>query len=106
MACGCVTIGTEGEGIADLIVSGENGFLVPPDDPDAIARTIEWCLSHPEEAGAIAERGRRDAGGLTWEKNAAEYMRLFGELQYGRKNTDRADPVDPSAVGVFHDPGL
>ena len=80
MACGCVTIGTEGEGIADLIASGKNGFLVPPDDPEAIARTIEWCLEHPEETSAIAERGREDAMSLTWEKNAGRYINLFKEL--------------------------
>lgn len=80
MANGCITIGTEGEGIADLIVSGENGFLVPPDDPDAIVRVIDWCIAHPEEAAVIAERGRRDALALTWEKNAKEYTTLFKEL--------------------------
>lgn len=80
MASGCVTIGTEGEGIADLIVSGENGFLVPPDDPDAIVQVVEWCLEHPDEASAIAERGRRDAINLTWEKNALQYLKMFKEL--------------------------
>lgn len=81
MACGCVTVGTEGEGIADLIVSGENGFLVPPDDPDAIVRVVEWCLEHPAEADAVAERGRQAALDLTWEKNAKQYLKLFEELQ-------------------------
>lgn len=80
MASGCVTIGTEGEGIADLIVSGKNGFLVPPDDPEAIVQAIEWCLEHPEEADAIAEQGRKDALGLTWKKNARQYVTLFKEL--------------------------
>lgn len=80
MACGCVTIGTEGEGIADLIVSGENGFLVPPDDPDAIVRTVKWCLEHPDEASAIAERGRQAVLGLAWEENAGHYINLFKEL--------------------------
>lgn len=80
MACGCVTIGTEGEGVADLIVSGENGFLVPPDDPDAIVRAVEWCLSHPEETAAIAEKGRLTVQGLTWEENAGRYINLFKEL--------------------------
>lgn len=84
MSMGCVTIGTEGQGIADLIVSGENGFLVPPDDPEAIARVISWCVEHPEEADQIAERGRRDALGLTWDKNAEQYIRLFEELTAGR----------------------
>lgn len=80
MASGCVTIGTEGEGIADVIDSGENGFLIPPDDPDAIVRVVEWCLEHPDKASAIAERGRQDALGLTWEKNALQYVKVFEEL--------------------------
>ena len=80
MAAGCVTIGTEGEGIADLIRSGENGFLVPPDDPDAIVEVIERCLRAPEEAAAIAERGRRAARTLTWEHNAKQYIGLFERL--------------------------
>lgn len=80
MASGCITIGTEGEGIADLIVSGENGFLVPPDDPEAIVRTVEWCLKHPGEAATVAEKGRQDALKLTWEKNASQYVNLFREL--------------------------
>lgn len=81
MSMGCIAIGTEGQGIADLIVSGENGFLVPPDDPEAIVRVISWCAEHPEEADAIAERGRRDALGLTWDKNAAQYIKLFEGMQ-------------------------
>jgi len=81
MAGGCVTIGTEGEGIAGLIVSGENGFLVPPDDPEAIVGIVERCLENPDAAEAIAERGRRDARGLTWERNARQYLELFEEVR-------------------------
>lgn len=80
MANGCITIGTEGEGISDLIISGENGFLVPPNDPDAIVRVIEWCFKHPEEASAIAERGRQTALSLTWEINAEEHIKLFQSM--------------------------
>lgn len=77
MACGCVTIGTEREGIADLIVSGENGFLVPSDDPEAIVATVEACLRDPEKTAALSVRGRQAAKGLSWEQNAGEYIRLF-----------------------------
>lgn len=80
MASGCITIGTEGEGIADLIENGKNGFLVPPEDPEAIARVVEWCLEHPEESEAVAQQGRRDALSLTWERNAAQYIDLFGRM--------------------------
>lgn len=80
MASGCVTIGTKGEGIDGFIRDGENGFLVPPDDPDAIVDVIDWCLSHPAEADAIAQRGKADALALTWGRNAEQYIKLFEEL--------------------------
>ena len=80
MASACITIGTEEEGIADVITSGENGFLVPPDDSDAIVRIVEWCLMHSEEAIKIAAHGRTDATELTWERNAQKYVQLFEKL--------------------------
>lgn len=80
MASGCITIGTEGEGIADLIESGKNGFLVPAGSPEAIVQVVEWCLAHPQEADAIRQRGKRDAMALTWEVNAKKYLALFRTL--------------------------
>lgn len=86
MASGCITIGTEGEGIADLIESGKNGFLVPAGSPEAIVQVVEWCLAHPQEADAIRQRGKRDAMALTWESNAKKYLELFRTLTEGEKN--------------------
>lgn len=83
MAAGCITIGTEGEGIADLIVNGQNGFLVPPDDVESIVEVITRCLEEQELSMQIAEHGRRDALLLTWEKNAKSYSRLFESLLKG-----------------------
>lgn len=80
MANKCITIGTEGEGISDLIVSGENGFLVPPDDPEKITEVILSCLSDPADADAIAAKGRQDALSLTWERNAEQYIALFENI--------------------------
>lgn len=83
MASGCLTIGTQGEGIADLIRDGENGFLVSPDSPAAIAEKILWCFQHPKEGQNIARQGRQDALAQTWEKNALEYQELFTNLLEG-----------------------
>lgn len=80
MASGCVTIGTEGEGIASVINSGENGFLVPANDAGAIAAVIERCFAQPEQAGEIARRGMESARKLTWERNAMQYLALFEKL--------------------------
>lgn len=80
MASGCVTLGTRGEGIQDLLRHGENGLLVPPDRPEDLARALDWCLREPERADALARRGRRDAAPLTWRRCAQAYLTLFEEL--------------------------
>ena len=77
IASGCITIGTEGEGVADLIENGKNGVLVPPEDPKASVRAISWCIEHPNDVAAIAEQGIQDARELTWKKNAETYIKLF-----------------------------
>ena len=81
MVAGCVAIGTEGEGIADLIRSGENGYLVPPDDVEAVAQMVARCFDNPDEAERIARSGKTDAQGLTWEENAKKYLELFEVLR-------------------------
>lgn len=80
MACGCITIGTEGEGISDLIRSGENGFLVPADDPEAIAAAVQRCIDDAQLAEAIARSGSDAARQLTWAANADAYLTLFTQL--------------------------
>ena len=80
MAAGCVVIGTEGEGIADIISHGENGFLVPADDPDAIACVIRDCMADMQRTKTIAERGKTSAKQLTWAQNARRYEDLLCRL--------------------------
>ena len=85
MAAGCIVIGTEGEGIADVITHGENGFLVPADDPEAIVRVIRSCMEDPRLAAAVAENGRKTALAMTWPYNAAQHQELFEKLMEGDK---------------------
>jgi glycosyltransferase involved in cell wall biosynthesis len=44
--------------IPEIVVDGETGLLVPPDDPEALAGAISAVLDHPRDYG---ERGRRRA---------------------------------------------
>jgi len=87
MAAGCVVVGTEGEGIADIVENGKNGFLVPADDVSAVCDVIGICLADPQRADAIAEQGRKTAREMTWEHNALQYQSLFESL-LGQGNED------------------
>lgn len=44
MAHGCPVIATPNCG--RVVVDGENGFVIPPRDPEAIVEVIEWVLRH------------------------------------------------------------
>lgn len=80
MYAGCVTIGTSGEGIADVIENGVNGFLVKPDDPEAVAAVALRCAADPGYRAKIVRRGRETAMGLTWRENAKRNLDLFREV--------------------------
>lgn len=60
-AAGVPVVATPVGGIRETVLDGETGFLVPPDDPRALAERILWCLDHPDEALRVAEEGRRRA---------------------------------------------
>jgi glycosyltransferase involved in cell wall biosynthesis len=45
MACGIPVIACEGSGAAEVVVPDENGFLVPPNDNDALCNTLRRMLS-------------------------------------------------------------
>lgn len=83
MASGCITIGTQGEGIADLIESGKNGFLVPQDDAQAVSaivKIVSQCLQSPESTETIIPCAKESAHHLTWRENAMHYITIFEEL--------------------------
>ena len=50
-------IATAVQGPKELIRDGENGLLVPVDNPRALAISIKQVLSTPEMALKLAERG-------------------------------------------------
>jgi glycosyltransferase involved in cell wall biosynthesis len=59
LACERPVIGTDLEGIPELIVDGETGLLVPPRDPPALAAAVRRVLADPVWAHALARAGRK-----------------------------------------------
>jgi glycosyltransferase involved in cell wall biosynthesis len=59
MACGLPAIATCVGGIPDVVVDGETGLLVPPDDEDALADAIERLLHDLSLRRRMAEAARR-----------------------------------------------
>jgi glycosyltransferase involved in cell wall biosynthesis len=54
----CPVVATRVGGLAEVVRDGETGYLVPPQDPQALAVAASRLLSEPQAARAMGQRGR------------------------------------------------
>lgn len=59
MACGLPVVATATTGSKEIIVDGQNGFLVPIGDEETLARKIIYLLNNPEIAKKMGETGQQ-----------------------------------------------
>lgn len=60
-ACGRAIVATNVPGCEEIVRNGVNGVLVPPRDPDALARAIDALLKDSRARTRMGERGREIA---------------------------------------------
>ena len=58
MACGLPVVGTQVSGIPELVVSGQNGLLVAPEDPEAVAEALVRLYEDPRLARSLGMRAK------------------------------------------------
>lgn len=81
MALGIPVIACRGEGIEDVIYSGENGILVTPKDVEDLTVKLDFLISKPEKAQSIARKGQALVlNKYTWEENAKKTIALYSEV--------------------------
>lgn len=61
MSMGRAIVATDVPGCREVVVDGQNGFLVPVRDPDALAITLERFLSNKAYITDMGQQGRRIA---------------------------------------------
>ncbi|TVQ53140.1 MAG: glycosyltransferase [Spirulina sp. DLM2.Bin59] len=66
--------------IATVLRDGENGRLIPPDDPTALALAIEDSLANPDRSQAMALQAVQDVQAYSWQRRA-EGILAFIEAQ-------------------------
>jgi phosphatidylinositol alpha-1,6-mannosyltransferase len=72
--CGTPAVAGASGGIPDAVVEGETGFLVDPEDPQALAGKILYLMDHRADLARMGERARARALELTWDKACQRYL--------------------------------
>lgn len=79
MKSNCITIGTEGEGIADVIINGENGFLVPLGDYNKVADIAISCMDNLDRTTTLLNRATESVANISWESNIQQVKDIFSK---------------------------
>lgn len=80
LASGLPVVGSAAGGVLDLVKPGVNGYLVPPDDPEATATAIgrfvdiELCEEMGRHSREMAEKF------LSWEAVSRAYLTIYREI--------------------------
>ena len=77
MVCGLPVVATNVSSLPELVVDGETGILVPPDDPAKLAAAVERALAEPAlgEAGRMRARTEFSVAAMA-DRTAALYRSL------------------------------
>ena len=95
MAAGLPVVATRVGGIPD-VVTGRDGILVPPRDPQALAAAIGELLSDPARRAAMGVAARqRIAEGFSVEAVLPRVESLWARLAAHAKRTSAAGPAFP-----------
>jgi glycosyltransferase involved in cell wall biosynthesis len=78
MASGLPVIASQIAGNEELVVPGETGILVPPDDPDALREALRWLLvdESARERMGLAARRRVEAD-FRWDTTVDGYLAIL-----------------------------
>jgi glycosyltransferase involved in cell wall biosynthesis len=81
MACGKPVIATNIGGPAEIIQDRVDGILVPPSNPEEIAKQIMELVQDEHERRRLGERARKSAvDRFSWSKIAEKYHELYSQL--------------------------
>lgn len=78
MACGSALISTDNEGVPSMIKNGQDGIIIPVNDPRAMADAVKNLLNDNNKRIKIAYEGLKTSKKYSYERTYREMMEGFG----------------------------
>jgi glycosyltransferase involved in cell wall biosynthesis len=96
MASGRAVVGSSIGGLPDLIVDGENGYLVPPGDVQALRHALHRLVSSRDVRKHMGEESQRRVGEFRAASVVPRVERVYRELV----DATSAQPKEPAAASA------
>ena len=87
MAAGCPVVATRIEGFAALLTEGDDGLLVPPRDPVALAEALERVMTDSGVRRRLVKHGAATVEGYDWPRIAARVLAYYARLSTPSRST-------------------
>lgn len=85
MACGCPVVSTAVSGAVEIISNGVNGLLVPPKQPDALAKAILQLLHDPLLSRNLGiSASKTIEAKFSWETIGENYISAYNSILSAR----------------------
>ncbi|WP_419802754.1 glycosyltransferase [Mucilaginibacter sp.] len=92
MACGTPVVGANVGGIKHSIADGKTGFLVPPNNPDALAQKIFELISNKKLLNDMRDNAIRRVNALfTWHKISEMAISMYEKIIHGNNLLSEED---------------
>ena len=79
-ACGTPVIAANSPGIRESVIDGETGFLVPQNEPEAMAAAMRGLVQSPDLVNLLGTAARKFAETFTWERAARDTLAHLEEV--------------------------
>lgn len=81
LSCGVPVVVSDFPGMADLVHENRCGLVIPPNDPQALAKAVDYLYKHPEERSRMGTKGRElVVHEHSWDKRAEDTANVLKEI--------------------------
>jgi glycosyltransferase involved in cell wall biosynthesis len=98
MSAGLPVIVSENTGMADFIVNGREGFVVPIRDSEAIAARLTFLHENRAECARMGRAGAARARALDWDN----YQNMFTAFYAGEHRAEMSDRIGAAQMSAGH----
>ena len=81
MAAGLPVVATNISGNRDIVIHGDNGFLVPPANPSKLAETVLLLLKSNDIKFRLGQKAKKIANQYQWREVAHQYLSVYQEAR-------------------------